>query len=473
MRAHLELCGAFKDFCIENAGSMWMWNGKGQSGGIDEWIDGASANLGDFSFVPSICGGGSGGSAPASKPAGGRPAGKDLGAALTSEVADKIAALKAASAALGIAQVSKATDQFLAMMGFNTAMLTAMAKFKKPTDTLFLKDPYGALAEDMNKVKDRDMKAPVNHMKGLCDSIPIFFWFSATSGEEAKDYLVEFHGQIFFWTNKILKEGKPLDDAWTNAFTACATALKDFVIERRDTILNWNGSEDGAGAKAFYEAAVKSAGGATAAAPTTAPAAEEKKTAPAPVKAAAGAPVKKVKAPIKELVRNRWAIENQGKEHLKFEGEDQVNRKIAFQIFDCKETTIEIVGKAQNVLLQNCQKVTLIVDKLVSQVELGGCKVCKVICRNQTPDVGPGQIGMITAENCNEVIIQLQSETINAKISTICCRSIIVKYPKEGSTDAQCDEEPGVHLLSIPVAEVYETVIVNGTMVTTPMEAMD
>jgi hypothetical protein len=347
MRAHLELCGAFKDFCIENAGSMWHWNGKGQSGGIDEWIDGASANLGDFSFVPSICGGGSAGSAPASKPAGARPAGKDLGAALTAELADKLAALKAASAALGVAQVSKATDQFISMIGFNTAMLTAMAKFKKPVDTLFLKDPYGALAEDMNKVKDRDMKAPVNHMKGLCDSIPIFFWFSATSGEEAKDYLVEFHGQIFFWTNKILKEGKALDDAWTNAFTACATALKDFVVERRDTILNWNGSEDGAGAKAFYEAACKSAGGASPA-PTTAPAVEEKKTAPtpAPVKAAAGAPVKKVKAPIKELVRNRWAIENQGKEHLKFEGEDQVNRKIAFQIFDCKETTIEIVGKA-------------------------------------------------------------------------------------------------------------------------------
>ena len=97
----------------------------------------------------------------------------------------------------------------------------------------------------------------------------------------------------------------------------------------------------------------------------------------------------------------------------------------------------------------------------------------KIICRNQTPDLGPGQVGMITAENCNEVIIQLQHDTIKSKISTICCRSVIIKYPKEGSTDAQCDEEPAVHLLSVPVAEVYETVIEKGALVTTPMEAMD
>merc|ERR1712150_303106 len=248
-------------------------------------------------------------------------------------IADKVAALKAAAAALGVAQVTKATEQFLAMVGFNTVMLTAMAKFKKPADTLFLKDPYGALAEDMNKVKDRDMKAPVNHMKGLCDSIPIFFWFSATSGEEAKDYLVEFHGQIFFWTNKILKEDKPLDVAWTNAFTAVATALKDFVVERRDTILNRNGAEDGAGAKAFYEAGCKAAGGSSPAPATTTPAAEEKKAAPTPAPAKAaptGPPAKKVKPPIKEFKINKWAIENQGKEHLKFEGEEQVNRKVSF-----------------------------------------------------------------------------------------------------------------------------------------------
>ena len=250
----------------------------------------------------------------------------------------------------------------------------------------------------------------------------------------------EYHGQIFFWTNKILKDDKPLDNAWTNAFTDCATTLKDFVCERADTILNWTGAEDGAGAKAFYEAQCN-AGGATA--PSAAPAQEEKKE---PAKAAPAKPTgpvaKKVKAPIKERKLNRWTIENQGAEHLKFEGEEDVNRKVAFQIFDCKETTIEIVGKCQNVMMQNCQKVTLIVDKLVSQVELGGCKVCKVICRNQTPDVGPGQVGMITAENCNEVIIFLQNGTMNAKVSSICCRSIIVKYPKEGSTDEQCDAEP-------------------------------
>lgn len=132
---------------------------------------------------------------------------------------------------------------------------------------------------------------------------------------------------------------------------------------------------------------------------------------------------------------NKWAIENQVGEYFKFEGEDQVNNRVAFQIFDCKETTIEIVGKCQNISMQGCQRCTIIVDKIIGQVELGSCKVAKVVAKNQTPDKGVGAIGMVTAEGCNEVIIHLENETRKAKICTICCRSVILKYPKEGSSD--------------------------------------
>lgn len=173
-------------------------------------------------------------------------------------------------------------------------------------------------------------------------------------------------------------------------------------------------------------------------------------------KSTAGPPVKKAKAPIMEKVRNKWAIENQGETTLVFEG-DQVDKRIAFAIFDCKGTTIEIKGKCQNISLQNCQRVTLIIDKIVGQCELGGCKVIKINCKNATPDAGPGSVGMITAENCNEVVITLQNDYKGAKVSTICCRSVIVKWPKEGSTDQQCEESPAEHLNSVPVAEVYES----------------
>ena len=80
---------------------------------------------------------------------------------------------------------------------------------------------------------------------------------------------------------------------------------------------------------------------------------------------------------------------------------------------------------------------------------------------------------MVTTENCNEVVVNLPVEYKGTKVSTICSRSIIVKWPKEGSTDAQAAENPAEHLNSMPIAEVYETVIDKNEIVTTPMEALD
>ena len=303
MEAHNDLCKTFRDFCVSNAGELWHWNGKGKADGFVEWFDEAANTdkLNDFSFMGAISGGASGGAPAQAAPTGGsKRAGKDLGTELTGALADKVTAVKAAAGALGVAQVIKATDQFVAMVGFQSALLSTMGKFKKPADNNFLKNPYVALAQDLNQVKDRDMKAPVNHMKAICDAVSMFFWFSAAGQDDCVDYVKEFHGQIFFWSNKILKDNKENDIKWTNAFTDLATALKDFIVARAETILEWTGKEDGAGAAAFYEGQCKS--GAPAATTTAAAPVEEKKSVPTPAaKPVAAAGAKKVRAPVKEL----------------------------------------------------------------------------------------------------------------------------------------------------------------------------
>ena len=80
---------------------------------------------------------------------------------------------------------------------------------------------------------------------------------------------------------------------------------------------------------------------------------------------------------------------------------------------------------------------------------------------------------MVTAESCNEVQVILSNDTRNTKISTICSRSVIVKFPKEGSTDDQVAEDPDEHQASFPIAEIYETVVIGDEIKTTPMEALD
>ena len=82
---------------------------------------------------------------------------------------------------------------------------------------------------------------------------------------------------------------------------------------------------------------------------------------------------------------------------------------------------------------------------------------------------------MITAENTSELICTLSNETRETKISTCCCRSVIIRFPKDGSTDQQCAEAPEEHMMNVPIAEVYETLVTKGKneLETIPMEALD
>jgi len=197
-----------------------------------------------------------------------------------------------------------------------------MAKFRRPQDLSFLQVPYVPLAQDLQQVKDRDFKAPPNHIQSVLDGLSCMFWYNARGRDECKDYLKENHGNIFFYSNKILKEDKEKDVKWTNCYTDLATALKDFVTARAETICDWAGTEDAKGAQAFYEAECKK-GASAPATPATAPKVEEKKEAPAAQpKPAAAKAAPKAKQPVKVKNINRWTIENYTEaQTLRFEGE--------------------------------------------------------------------------------------------------------------------------------------------------------
>ena len=142
-----------------------------------------------------------------------------------------------------------------------------MAKFKKPADITWLGAPYGPIGADLQQVKDRDFKAPPNHIQCILDGLSPFFWFGQSGQDDVEDHLKETTGNIFFFANKILKEDKEAHTKWTNAYTDLASAIKDFIIPKKENILSWTGTEDGAGAKAFYEAECNSASTASSSGP--------------------------------------------------------------------------------------------------------------------------------------------------------------------------------------------------------------
>jgi len=70
---------------------------------------------------------------------------------------------------------------------------------------------------------------------------------------------------------------------------------------------------------------------------------------------------------------NTWTLEHYGKEKVHFEA-SQVEANHGFSFIKCKDTTVVIEGKVKTVMLENCQGVKLVVNNVVSGVEVINCK---------------------------------------------------------------------------------------------------
>ena len=57
---------------------------------------------------------------------------------------------------------------------------------------------------------------------------------------------------MLFYGNRIRKKGKDAEKAWFEAYNGMMEAFVKFIGDRRESICDWTGTQDGAGAAAFY-----------------------------------------------------------------------------------------------------------------------------------------------------------------------------------------------------------------------------
>ena len=356
-----------------------------------------------------------------------------------------------ATAALNVAQVTKAVNQFFELIDHQCRVFAMQKTHKKPADFKPFFAKIQEISADVEKVKNKDMKAPVAHMSLVLDSLALFGSFSFVDGEESKEYYKEMVQVLPCHGNKILKMDKPEHTTWSNTYIEFCNAHYNFIIKNWKAVLDWSGSQDN------HEDALKSA--VSASAPVAeAPKAEEKKEAPKPAAPVKKAPVKK--EPTKKFANRMWTFENFENETIRLEGAEQVDKNFVYNFFSCKNCTIIIIGKIKNIQLEGCQKIELHVDTVVSEVSLMNCKVIKAF--------GKEALKTLTIENTSEVHLWLNSKTKICKVFSTCGRSIFMHFPKTGASDEDLDT-----YLSMPVAETYETVIQNDEIVTTPAEALE
>jgi len=152
------------------------------------------------------------------------------------------------------------------------------------------------------------------------------------------------------------------------------------------------------------------------------------------------------KPPRKELDGNKWIIENFDNESNIIEIEASISHSIL--ISRCTKTAIRIHNKANAISLDNCTSVSLIIDSLVSAVD--------VIKSPKFAVQVLGTLPTIMLDQVDGAEIYLGKESLGTEIFTSKCASVNVNVPGRTDDDdyAEC-----------PLPEQVKSVVRNGRVV--------
>lgn len=154
------------------------------------------------------------------------------------------------------------------------------------------------------------------------------------------------------------------------------------------------------------------------------------------------------KPPKKELDGNRWIVENFENHSDMIEIDAEINHTVL--ISRCKNTTIRINGKANAISVDNSTRASIIIDSLVSSVDV-------IKCPNFAIQV-LGTLPTILLDQVDGATVYLGKESPNTEIFTSKCSSININIPTE---DDYAEN---------PLPEQIRTYIKNGQLVSEIVE---
>jgi hypothetical protein len=368
-----------------------------------------------------------------------------------SNVTAQLAPLKQAATALSIAQVSTTTDMFCELIEEQALLFALQSKYSKPADLKILATKKQKFFDAASLVKQKDLKAPPNHIGIIIDSMNLFGSALLPADDSAKEFLKEIYESLPFLGNKILMMEKPLDTAWVTQFLLVCKAHYEFIAKNFAAVHTWSGTEAAGFEQAFLAGAV----------PVT-----EAPKAVATVQATPTAPVKKAapakRASSRAFKNKTWTFENYNGENITLQGSEEVDKSFVLNFFACQNLEIRVIGKIKSVALEGCKKVVLIVDTVVADVNVMNCSAVKIF--------GNDQMKSVTAESTNELMVNLNHKNKDCKVITTCTRSVWIRWPKDGADDQDNDN---VNWHRQPVAEIYESKIINSAIETKPTEMLE
>lgn len=348
--------------------------------------------------------------------------------------------------------------------------------------------PIQVALTEVIKIRDKNRgdKQHFNHLSTVSEGIPALGWVAVEP--KPAPYVGDMKDSAQFYANRVIKDFKDTDKThveWSRSFTKLLDALKAYVLKTHTTGLVWN--PKGGDAASFKDASSGApAGGAPPPPPPPPPAAdlsagaaggaaaaggmdavfgqlnqgenitkglkkvdasqmthknpELRGSAPAPASsatkaappklAAKPAQLKAKKPPKTQLDGNKWTIEYHEDNRSIVIDQTELNQTV--NIFNCKNSIVQIKGKINAVQMTNCTKTSILVDTLVSSLEVTGSPSFAVQITGRAPT--------ILLDSCDSGQIYLSDKSLDSEIIAAKCSAINVSLPVPGGEEGEFEE---------------------------------
>lgn len=369
--------------------------------------------------------------------------------------------------------------------------LEVATRFAKPNDAEFqklLQDTANAINE-IQQFREKRRSSPLfNHLSGISESIPALAW--VTISPTPAPYIKEMNDAGQFYTNRVLKDfkEKPGHAEWARLWVGTLTALQTYVRKVHTTGLVWgkqpyaggsvsgpsgpapppppppsfdldfgnlNVSDDRAALFAELNKGTDVTKGLKKVSSDMQthknPNLRAGNTVPAGTansNHSGGGAVKAptVKPPKFTLEGKKWIVEHQlGNKEMKI---DEVEMNQVVYMFACKDSTIQIKGKLNSIVVDSCVKTAIVFDSVVASIEFVNCRDCQTQAMGAVPT--------ITIDKVDGLQMFLSKDSLQVEIVSAKSSALNVMVPQANGDYAEW-----------PVPEQFKTTIGPKSLLTT------
>ncbi|XP_026202369.1 adenylyl cyclase-associated protein 2 [Anabas testudineus] len=406
------------------------------------------------------------------------------------------------SQAIG-SEVEKHAEMVNHALQTQRAFLKLAATHQEPAQTELhdLLKPISDHIHEIQNFRERNRGSSFfNHLSAVSESIPALGWIAVT--QRPGPYVKEMNDAATFYTNRVLKDYKETDRRhvdWVRSYLSIWTEMQSFIKQHHTTGLAWSKSGPIAPSSLFDPPAAPSA---PCPPPPPGPppvftdddplpqtgsagaqhsalfaqlnqgmditkglkrVSDDQKTHKNPNLRTHGTPTKnkapgavssqkaavQKRPPLLELEGKKWRVEYFEQKHDLIIEETELKQVV--YVFSCNNSTLQIKGKINSIIVDNCKKLGLVFENVVGIVEIINSKAIQLQVLGAVPTISINK-----TEGCQ---VYLSKDSLNCDIVSAKSSEMNIMVP-EGDDDYR----------EFPVPEQFKTVWDGSKLVTEPTE---